>query len=98
MAEFALSQAARQDLKEIGQFSRIHFGESIAAAYLRGFAVEFERLVRLPRLGSARPEYGETIRSRTYRSHRILYEETSAGIRIVRILHHAQSVPKTSKP
>ncbi|MBX9885569.1 MAG: type II toxin-antitoxin system RelE/ParE family toxin [Novosphingobium sp.] len=95
MPKFELSRAARQDLKAIGRFSRVHFGQTVAASYLRGFTAEFARLVRLPQLGQARPEYGATVRCKVYRSHRILYESNDTGICILRILHHAQSVPDT---
>jgi toxin ParE1/3/4 len=94
MAKFELSRAARQDLKEIGRFSRAHFGQSVAADYLRGFATEFSRLVQLPQIGQERPEYGQAVRSKVYRSHRILYQPSASGIRILRIMHHAQSVPE----
>lgn len=94
MPKFELSKAARQDLKEIGRFSRAHFGQAVAADYLRGFASEFSRLVQLPQLGQLRPEYGQAIRSKVYRSHRILYQPNDSGIRILRIMHHAQSVPE----
>lgn len=93
MPRFELSKAARQDLKEIGRFSRVHFGQAVAADYLRGFATEFARLVQLPQIGQARPEYGATVRSKVYRSHRILYHSHDTGIRILRIMHHAQAVP-----
>jgi len=95
MPKFELSRAARQDLKEIGRFSRVHFGQAVAADYLRGFAAEFARLVQLPQLGQARPEYGATVRSKVYRSHRILYQSNDNGIRILRIMHHAQAMPNT---
>ena len=93
MTRFALGRAARLDLKEIGRFSRAHFGLEVAKDYLRGFAIEFARLAQYPESAPLRPDFGDNVRCKVYRSHRILYQTTGAGIRVVRILHHAQSVP-----
>jgi toxin ParE1/3/4 len=98
VAKIRLSAAARSDLARIDDYSAEHFGDDVAADYLRGFGDVFEQLQRFPLAGQARPDYREGTRCKLHRSHRILYRVTDDVVFIQRILHHSQNVPAHLRP
>lgn len=92
MAELELTPAARDDLSEIDSHGAAEFGKHAADRYARGLRRAFDQLARFPHSAPARPDFGEGIRCRAYRSHLILHLVEGNSVLVVRILHHSRDV------
>jgi len=88
-----LSEAARDDLRDVRTYSKAVWGVRLTRDYIDGFRQSFARLRANAGTGIAEPDLGDDMRSLGYRSHRIYYRVASSSdtIEIVRVLHHAQS-------
>lgn len=92
MTRLELSEAADADLDEILSYSRMRFGESVAADYFFSFDEAFALLQRHPLAGEPDDEAGERVRRLHHRSHRIFYEAANDRVRVLRILHHSMAI------
>ena len=90
VARLELTPAALGDLAEIDRHGAAEFGEAAADAYAAGLRRAFDQLESYPLSSPARPEFGEGIRCRSYRAHRVLYTVDDDLVIVVRVLHHAQ--------
>ena len=83
---------ARLDLIEAGLF--IAEGNPEAAdRFLDAIHKTFQRLLKHPRLGRARPKLADDLRSFPHRQYVIFYRITEHGIELVRMLHGARDIP-----
>jgi len=90
---------AQTDLAEIDTFSAERFGRDVADMYASGLIEAFSQIATFPRSGPARTDYGLHIRSKVYRSHRIIYVIDRHGdVEIYRVVHHSRDVPAALKP
>ena len=93
MAAFRLSRRAEQDLQEIADFTRDHWGTKQCLIYLDALESCCQRLADLPSLGRAcddlRPGYFRMEHGR----HVIFYRLVEGGVLVVRILH-VRMLPK----
>lgn len=96
MKRLKLSAVARADLSAIRRYSIREFGPDVADAYFRGFGKVFDLLRSRPLAGPAQPDIAPDAWSFTHRCHRILYRIDEDQVVIVRVLHHAQQVARTS--
>lgn len=92
MTRLRISRDARDDIRDIGRYSKASFGVPLARVYLQGLSNAFERIRERPLLGVARDDLGTGVRAFGYRSHRIYYDVTASSVDILRILHQAPDV------
>lgn len=83
---------ADADLDEILSYSRIRYGEEIAAEYFFSFEEVFALLSRHPMAGAAVDEIRSGLRRISHRQHRIFYRLVDGKVRVMRVLHHAMDV------
>ncbi len=67
-------------------------GEGRADRLLDSLAVATDRLVDLPQLGTARPDYSEAMRCYVVRPYLIFYRNSAEGIEIVRVIDGRRDV------
>ncbi len=87
-----LSVAALEELRQIRQWSRDHWGTAQADKFANDLATAMERLVEQPKMGRQRPSLGDGIRSIQAQGHTILYIVTSQGPAILAVLHDKRNV------
>lgn len=90
MARLIFSRVAAADMDAITAFSVEQFGHEIASAYLAGLEAACELLCEFPKIAAIHPKLKPEMRCLVFRSHRIFYQTSGAGVFIVRVLHHAQ--------
>ncbi len=83
---------ADADLDEILTYSRLRFGEDVAAEYFFSLGEAFDLLSRHPLAGVAADDIRPGLRRFSHRRHRIFYRLVDDKVRILRILHHAMDV------
>jgi len=87
MKTYRLSSEADEDLSEIYDYTESEFGTNQAVQYLSDFEDIFNKLIRNPEIGRARPEIKVGLRSIVKESHVVFYRMMSDYIKIVRVLH-----------
>lgn len=92
MVGFVLSAEAADDLELIYIYGEENWGDRQADLYLRSLFEVFERLAAYPRLGRARPELGEHVRSFPHVSHVVFFTSVSDDVAILRVLHGARDI------
>ena len=92
MTPLDLAAPAEADLDEILIYSRLRFGEDVAADYFFSFDEAFALLRRHPFAGVAADDIRVGLRRLTHRQHRIFYRLVDGKVRILRVLHHAMDV------
>ena len=65
-----------------------------ADTVLDDIAHQFKRLASQPKMGRARPELAEDLRSFPVARYVIFYVPTVDGIEVVRVLHGARDIPE----
>jgi toxin ParE1/3/4 len=88
VSDYALSPAARADLRRIWQYTAQHWSESQAEQYLRRLQHTIERAAAAPRVGKPlddiRPGYFKLAAG----SHTLYYQIAETGIvHVIRVLH-----------
>ncbi len=88
MPDFILTNAAKADLKEIGQYTQEVWGREQRVVYLTMLDGCFRRLAVNPLLGKDCSDIRAGYRKFSAGSHMIFYRQTSLDlIEIVRVLH-----------
>lgn len=95
MAEFALTKRAEVDLYDLALFGLERFGERQVEAYLAELDHVFRLLANQPRMGRKAETIAPGVRRHEHRSHVILYEEATQGVRILAVVH-AKSLRRLS--
>jgi toxin ParE1/3/4 len=86
------SRHAAAELDAIFEYGVANHGIDAAIAYIDEVKRRYRQLLDYPRSGRAEPELGPTMRSISYKPHRIYYEIIEDTIVIQRILHQAADV------
>ena len=88
MRTFTLTNMAKADLKEIGQYTKTRWGREQRDLYLKMLDVSFQQLADNPLKGKDCSEIRIGYRKLNVGSHVIFYRQTlSDTIEIVRVLH-----------
>jgi toxin ParE1/3/4 len=92
MKRVDLSEPARLDLRNIGDYTRAVWGEAQRRAYLEALGNVFKALGLMPKMGHRRDDLARGVRSISSGQHVILYEEKPAAIEILRIYHAHEDI------
>jgi toxin ParE1/3/4 len=92
MADYRISERARQRLVEVYAHSEILFGRAQADAYLAGFEKLFELIAAFPGIGRSADELRPGYRRYRHQSHYIFYTTALDHVLIETILHIAQDL------
>ena len=87
---YKLTPRARADLEDIWRHTAKTWSIDQADAYLAGIAATFDTLADMPGVGRLHREFTPPVRLHVHRSHLIIYQDTSHGIDIIRVLHMRQ--------
>ncbi len=82
-----LSPAARRDLESIFFDGIARFGPIAAEAYLMDLEQVFALLAEQPRMARLRTEFIPPVRIHPHGAHVLIFEESDAGIVILRVRH-----------
>jgi toxin ParE1/3/4 len=77
---------ALRDLRSIWTWVADDAGDAWADRLIDSLAVATDRLVDLPLLGTAKPDYSEAMRCYVVRPYLIFYRNSAEGIEIVRVI------------
>jgi toxin ParE1/3/4 len=91
MPSYRFSENASADLKNIANYTLKSWGAAQTIAYLDGLEEAAKKLAHSPKLGKARNDLAQGLRSFQYQSHVIYYLEENLGIVIARVLHERMS-------
>lgn len=89
MPKYILRESAREDLKEIGRYTKKRWGVKQRNKYLQNFTKRFSWLAQNPRFGKARDEVKSGYFSYGEGSHVIFYIINNDSIEILGILHES---------
>ncbi|MDI9223821.1 type II toxin-antitoxin system RelE/ParE family toxin [Pantoea sp. EA-12] len=91
MANFKLTDEARQDLVDIRQFTLMNWGSTQSSHYLRRLQHTLRNLSELPSMGKSRTvDIAEGVFSFPFVSHMIYYQLCPAGIIVLAVLHQSR--------
>jgi toxin ParE1/3/4 len=82
-----LRPKARNDLRDIWQYTQSHWGEDQADEYIGQIMRALDGVAETPLLGSDRAEIRPGLRKVTVQSHAIYYFHDDATLRVSRVLH-----------
>lgn len=92
MANFHLTELAKQDLRLIGRYTQTTWGREQRNIYLTKIDASFHLLVIQPQLGQSCDELRLGYRKYPVGRHLIFYRQSSTGLEIIRILHNRMDV------
>ena len=88
--ELVISPEARQDLREIYQYSLRTWGQAQSAGYLAQIREQLWMLITQPQMGCERPDLAPSLRSMPVKRHILFYRVGNHRLEIVRVLHGRQ--------
>ena len=91
---YILSEIADKDLEDIFDYTVDEFGFDQAEKYLLEIEEIFQNLIANPQIGKKRDEIKQGLYSFPKDNHIIFYRILDNHIRIVRVLHGSQDIPK----
>lgn len=94
MAGFRISNAAKDDIRNIGRYTQNEWGVAQRRRYLDGLNERFITLTAAPEIAAERREFEPPVRIHQYEKHLIVYVIDDNGILIVRVLHQNMDVPR----
>jgi toxin ParE1/3/4 len=94
MQGYRLSKEARDDLKEIKNYTRMTWGDKQTQEYLSEIKNGLETLLMSPELGKSRNEIFEGVRSLGIGRHIVFYRLGKTDIEVARILHNRMDVTR----
>ena len=92
VAEFRLSEKAKQDIIEIYEHSEREFGAYQADAYHAGLERIFDLLASFPLIGRAMDEIMPGLRGFRFQAHTVFYTETSGFVLIRAVMHQSREI------
>jgi toxin ParE1/3/4 len=92
MGSYRLSLQARDQIRDIGRFTKQHFGAYQAQAYHAGLERTFGLLADFPKMGVAADELLIGLRRFRFQSHAVFYTEEGGGILIRAVFHAKQAL------
>ncbi len=87
--KYKLRQAAKNDLKDIGQYTLKHHGKIQRDKYLNGLKERFELLGETPKLGSSRDDIKTGYHCSDYNKHVVFYVIRKDYVEILAVLHES---------
>jgi toxin ParE1/3/4 len=87
MTKLVVSDAARQDLRDIARYTEKNWGSARKDTYLEAIKGRFRLIRERPTAGAPRDEIRPGYRSLSIGRHVIFYRLTEDAVEIVRILH-----------
>ncbi|MEG3617475.1 type II toxin-antitoxin system RelE/ParE family toxin [Magnetovibrio sp. PR-2] len=94
MVVFKLSDQAKADLRQIGEYTLENFGAEQKAKYAEILKHHFRQLAQHPESGQVRDDWKENYRSFPAGRHMIVYRITDGGIEIVGIPHQSRDLSR----
>ena len=91
MTHYWISQLAEQDLEAIGDFIA-QDNPHRALAFIAELRNQCTKISASPKAFRLRPKLGNDIRSCAYGNYVIFFQESPAGLCIVRVLHSAMDI------
>lgn len=91
---YILSEIADKDLEDIFDYTVDEFGFDQAEKYLLEIEEIFQNLIANPQIGKKRDEIKQGLYSFPKDNHIIFYRILDNHIRVVRVLHGSQDIPK----
>ena len=85
-----IAPTAKNDLKEIYDYSLPQWGQSRSNRYLEDIKDKIWLLTEQPLIGIERPDILNNIRSINIESHTLFYKVTAHTVQIIRVLHRRQ--------
>jgi toxin ParE1/3/4 len=92
VARFRVSNAAQNDIREIGLYTQKHWGKEQRHFYLNGLNERFNQLADNPEISPERADFTPPVRINHYQKHLIVYALEDKGLLILRILHENMDV------
>ena len=93
MAEYVISERAKTDLREIGDYTREKCSDEQAERYVRMLIGKFSVLAGKPLLGRSYDNYRVGLRGYSCGKHIVLYRVMpDSKVRIVRVLHERMDI------
>jgi len=97
MRSYKLTEAAKNDLREISTYTKKTWGKEQEKVYRESIRTALRIVAKLPGIGRKREELAEGLRSFPVGNHIAYYIEKSNLIIVVRILHPAMDTEKAMK-
>ncbi len=88
--QLVIAPTAKNDLKDIYQYSLRQWGQAQSESYLSTIKNQFWLLTDQPLMGIERPELLPDTRSLAIESHTLFYRVTANRVEIIRVLHGRQ--------
>lgn len=85
---------ATEDLREIGRYTKREWGLEQARRYRQELELALKKLSLSPRIGLARDDIAEHVRSFQVASHIAFYLLRKDGITVLRVLHPSMDVER----
>ena len=92
MPRLEFTASATEDLREIGRYTKREWGVQQARRYRQELELALTKLSLSPRVGLARDEIADHVRSFQVASHIAFYLPRSDGITVLRLLHPSMDV------
>ena len=95
MGKFFISEKAKTDLLQIGNYTAQYWSEEQAETYVRMILQECSEIAKRPIIGRSYSEYRPGLKGHTCGHHVIFYRIISdTQVRIIRILHERMDFPR----
>lgn len=94
MPSYKFTAHAQKDLQNIVDYTVNNWGDAQADKYIDGLVELITSLANNPALGARHDELKNGLLGFPYKSHKIYYTRTKAGIIISRVLHQHQNFEK----
>ena len=92
MTRVRLTPRAKNDLRQIAQYTERAWGKAQRDLYLKELDERFFWLAKNPRRGRSRSDIAEGYFSRLHNSHVIFYLITADGIDVIGVLHQSMDI------
>lgn len=90
MKRFEFARQALADLSAIADYTTDQWGKAQSRVYLDALEGLLRELAERPRMGRRRDELSDGLLCFPFESHVVFYQQTDAGITVVRVLHKRQ--------
>jgi plasmid stabilization system protein ParE len=90
----ALTNLAKEDLIDIWLYGQKNWGAVNANQYLDSIDAFLKTLINLPEKFALRRDFQPPVRIAPFKSHLVVYLESTRHIQIVRVLHQSMDVPQ----
>lgn len=92
MGTFRVTDAAKADIKKIGQYTQKTWGKDQRRIYLEDMQDRFMQIADNPEMHSLNDSFDPPVRLGIFRKHLIVYMIDEAEVLIVRVLHGSMNL------